>query len=428
MRLMWLTSMMLPMASKELGIKLPPGSGGWITTMLDELCKLPQVSQVNIVTVSNVSHTLTIKSNKIQYTIIPSKNGVFKYDPRLKLSLAEQINSFKPDIIDVHGIEFYLCNSLLETKTRVPIVATLQGLTSEIFKHYFNGITIWELLRYRTTRDNLLLDGIIERKYRYKQRGQNEIIIVSQLKYVIGRTEWDRAVVSNINPNISYFTCDRNLRDEFYNSQWSLSGVDRFSIFMTQAHYPIKGLHFLLEALSILVKEFPETRLYVAGKDMITRRSLRDKLAFSGYQNLIRDLIYKYDLKEHVVFTGRLAAKDIVSNLLRSHVFVLPSTIENSPNALAEAQLVGVPTVAALVGGVADYSQDGVTGMLYNSNEPIMLARQIRKIFTDDQLAINLSKNSLEIARKRHDRDKNREQLLSVYKRIISLDNKSICL
>jgi glycosyltransferase involved in cell wall biosynthesis len=50
---------------------------------------------------------------------------------------------------------------------------------------------------------------------------------------------------------------------------------------------------------------------------------------------------------------------------LSSALFVCPSTIENSPNSLGEAMLLGMPCISADVGGVRSIFTDGEDGILY---------------------------------------------------------------
>jgi glycosyltransferase involved in cell wall biosynthesis len=103
---------------------------------------------------------------------------------------------------------------------------------------------------------------------------------------------------------------------------------------------------------------------------------------------------------------------------LASHVFVCPSSIENSPNSVGEAQLLGVPCVAAYVGGIPDMISDNETGLLYRFEEIEMLAMSVIKIFDDEILAQKLSKQSSLIANIRHDKIINSNNLYSIYKSI----------
>ena len=66
--------------------------------------------------------------------------------------------------------------------------------------------------------------------------------------------------------------------------------------------------------------------------------------------------------------------------LTRSHAFVISSYIENSPNSLAEAMLVGMPCVASFVGGIPSMVDDGRTGLLYPVDDVALLAAQIRQV------------------------------------------------
>lgn len=65
----------------------------------------------------------------------------------------------------------------------------------------------------------------------------------------------------------------------------------------------------------------------------------------------------------------------MVKRYLLSNVFICPSTIENSPNSLCEAQLLGVPHIASYVGGTADLMK-GNEECLYRFEETEMLAEK----------------------------------------------------
>ena len=75
---------------------------------------------------------------------------------------------------------------------------------------------------------------------------------------------------------IQYHKCNETLRECFYTGSWGYQQCEPYSIFVSQATYPIKGFHFLLEALPSILNVYPQTHVYVSGVDITsTRRRLR---------------------------------------------------------------------------------------------------------------------------------------------------------
>ena len=103
----------------------------------------------------------------------------------------------------------------------------------------------------------------------------------------------------------------------------------------------------------------------------------------------------------------------------KSHVFVCPSAIENSPNSVGEAQLIGTPVVASYVGGTMDMVEHNYSGLLYRYEETSMLAYNICKLFENSKICERLSKNGKTEAQKRHDKQINASTLYNIYKSII---------
>ncbi len=46
-----------------------------------------------------------------------------------------------------------------------------------------------------------------------------------------------------------------------------MKSVSYILFFVSQASYPIKGVHMLFEALPLILHHYPDTKVYVAGYD-----------------------------------------------------------------------------------------------------------------------------------------------------------------
>lgn len=217
------------------------------------------------------------------------------------------------------------------------------------------------------------------------------------------------------NPDLKYYFHNETLRAEFYNHSWDLNLCEKHSIFLSQSSYEIKGIHFLIKALPFILRKFPDTRVYVGGKNIKLKSSIFDWLRYNRYSRYIEELLKTQKVDNHFIFLGPLSEQEIVQQYLKAHLFICPSTIENSPNSLAEAQLLGVPCIASYVGGIPDMVVDGETGLLYRCEEYEMLADAICRVFEDDNLAAHLSSHARIVAKARHDRRANASRLQEIY-------------
>ena len=163
--------------------------------------------------------------------------------------------------------------------------------------------------------------------------------------------------------------------------------------------------------MPLIIKHHPETKVYVAGNDFTNKSRWR----LGGYGKFIKTLIKKLRLENYIIFTGPLSEKEMCQQYLKAHVFVSPSSIENSSNSISEAQLLGVPCVASYVGGIEDMVKNNETGLLYRFEEIEMLAKAVCTIFTDHKLTKKLSNNAKIIAGVRHNKELNKNRMLEIY-------------
>ena len=135
------------------------------------------------------------------------------------------------------------------------------------------------------------------------------------------------------------------------------------------------------------------------------------------------ELTKKYHLEDKITFLGKLTPEGMKEQYLRANVFTLPSTVDNSPNSLGEAMILGTPCVAADVGGVSTMLSHGREGFLYPSSDPGMLAYDICRVFAMEDQAEALGAAAAGHAVKTHDPEKNLADLLEIYRQLSEKEN-----
>ena len=100
-------------------------------------------------------------------------------------------------------------------------------------------------------------------------------------------------------------------------------------------------------------------------------------------------------------------------------VMALTSRMEGLPNVLIEAQAVGVPVVAALVGGVGETFEDGVTGMGLSDPSAEDLAEACLGLIDDEPRRAAMSTAALKLARDRFGADRMLEETRAAYLALI---------
>ncbi len=339
------------------------------------------------------------------------------YVPELAERFREEIRAFQPDVIHSWGVEYHHALAMVhaaEAEGKLPhMAASIQGLCRFLAEHYTDGIPA-NVCRRSTLRDFLRKDNILQQQEKFVLRGKLETAALEKLYHVIGRTDWDFGCVKQINPEIHYHFCNETLRETFYEGKWSYHSCKKHRVFASSCSYPIKGFHYLLEAFSQVVKDYPDATLMVTGRSFLSK-DLKGKLRQGSYERYLTALAKKYHLEDKLVFLGSLSAEKMKEAFLEANVFALPSTLENSPNVLGEAMVLGVPCVAADVGGVKNLMNRDTEGILYEPGNVSQLAESICKLFALEDQAAALGEAAREHALQTHDPEKNLQDLIGIY-------------
>ncbi|WP_276739997.1 glycosyltransferase family 4 protein [Victivallis vadensis] len=411
MKILWVTNIPLPEACQQTGIKCP-NAGGWMQALLNEITSGESL-RLAVATIYSGKSFQKFDRNGIRYYLLPFRGNTKSNNHSLKVFFQQIIADFQPDITHLHGTEYPWKNAILPLVPSSQLVVSIQGLVGVYARYYLAGLSFFDILRNITPRDILKLRPLWRDQQDFFRRGIEENICLKTARHVIGRTLWDKAHILTVNPECNYHFCNEILHEAFYGPQWKIENIERFSLFMSQGTYPIKGLHIVLPVVAMLKKRYPTIRLYVGGINITSQGWLH----LSGYGKLIKRMIRDLDLEKTIYFIGSLTADLMVERYLRSHIFICPSSIENSPNSLGEAQILGVPAIAAFVGGIPDMSRNN-SALMYRFEEKEILYRLIIDLFESDEKCHALSEAGRREAQKRHCRVSNRQKMLNIYESI----------
>ena len=413
-----------PEALESIGISNQKSTGGgWASSLISIIKNNSNYEIAYLFYWHNLKEFTIKKHNNVIYYALPLRST----EDHLTISdykyLQKAYTSFLPDIVHIFGTERKKTLDMLDIAGSDKCIISITGLVSICEKHYLGGIDS-RYLFLPSFNDFVRKMSPSQQKRQFKKLGKYEIESIKKSKYVFGRTTWDYACINQFNPNISYFHCGEVLRPIFYDRQWNLENVQRHSLFVSQGSYPLKGLHKLFEALPIIISKYPDVHLYIAGPNIVSKKSFKDIIKRTTYGRYLRKIIRKNNLENNITFLGPISDTEMCERYLSTHVFVCPSLIENSSNALGEAMLLGVPCIASCVGGMQDLIKDRVDGFLYPFDEPYMLAHYICALFENNELACDISNNARKNALKTYDKDTIIRKTLAAYDKIIGYNKK----
>ena len=424
MRVLWVCNIMLPAVAEKLHMDSSVKEG-WISGMLNSFLMSGPENDIELAVAFPINEMLA------QYHDVFVWNGVRVscygfcedmlrpeiYQGALEARFEDILNEYKPDVVHVFGTEY---PHALAMAKAIPdsgkLLLGIQGVISLCAKEYCAQLPKG-IVKRKTFRDFIKKDGILDQQRKFALRGKNEVRALRIAGNVTGRTRFDKEFCAEINPDAVYYPMNETMRSCFYEGDWEAKTCKKHRIFFSQADYPLKGFHFLLQAMPRILERYPDAEIAVAGNDII-RGGIIGKIKLPSYGKYLLKLTGKYQLKSKIHFLGRLSAEEMKEEYLKCHTFVCASVLENSPNSVAEAMLLGVPVVCADVGGVSSMVTDNSEGLLFEKGNAEQLAEAVIKIWDDERVAEKLGKAAKVRAMKTHNREKNFERLMEIYQAI----------
>jgi UDP-glucose:(heptosyl)LPS alpha-1,3-glucosyltransferase len=200
--------------------------------------------------------------------------------------------------------------------------------------------------------------------------------------------------------NLDRLSCRREVMQRFH-----IDSTDKIILFVSM-NFDIKGLDFLIRALSRLKIRYPSERfkLLVVGKGNEKK-----------YGSMAEDL----GIKDHVIFTGIMPREHLDRIYIASDVFAMLSRFDTFGMAALEAMSASLPVIISASVGARDLVRDGENGfVVLDPTQEEAVADRIGRMLRQDireKMAQEAGKTAAE-----HSSEAAAAEIQAVYKEILA--------
>ena len=313
----------------------------------------------------------------------------------------QEIQSFKPDIINIHNwYNFLSLSDILKLSSNYPIVFTLHD--SRIATggcHVTLGCKSFETeckkcpavkSSFIVNLSKLHSDRVFSKMSPYAiVSPSNWLINELSESTAIKASEYSCVIHNPIRHNV--YPVREHPSTEIYRVLFVSASLDS----------EFKGLRMLMNALEIYSKSYPDSKLQV---------------------KLVGDTTLNYNrnfLNVDVINAGVLDQDSLQILMSNSDLLVVPSQSDNFPSVISEAQLAGLLVVGTKVGGIPEMIEDGITGIVSENDASDFAGAIYRAINLIDKDRV-LSAARIK-ATERSDESEIAKQYSQVYKRMLQV-------
>lgn len=396
--------------------------GGWLISLEDELKKYQGI-ELSVAFISPNDEIDFVFEGVHYYPITRpvSTNGLKRVlqryetiessDIRILPLLLDVVKKVKPDLIHIHGTEesFGLIQDYISD---IPIVFSIQGLIAPYTEKFFSGLPMDRMKQMEPWSKRIRKVSFLDNYRSFQYRSERELHYLRNAHYVIGRTQFDHFIPLLCNPEVKLFQGEEILRNSFYDAKWEKKNFDTpFKIVSTVSGGIYKGY---------------ETALHAAGL-MKRYANFEFEWQIIGYDDNSEWVRYAEQYKQinsrevGIKFHGRKEANEMVEIMKKADVFVQVSHIENSPNSLCEAMIMGMPIIASFAGGTSSMLTDGIEGILVQDGDPYTLAGALVQMYMNFDEAKEMGCMSRNRAMQRHDPASVAASVKRIYEEIIQI-------
>ncbi len=397
-------------------------TGTWLIAMGNALAKTSDLELYNV-TYGDVKTITRKDSQNITQWIIPHEERI-KYHQGSKelVSFIKRINDeIQPGLIHVWGTENGFGFAVKEANLDTPMLLEIQGLLFAYVKFYYGGLTTMNLINSIGLKEILKpANHLYFIRREFKKKGKHEICLIQQMENISVQSDWVHSIIKFLTPKSTIFHTGMMLRGEFHEAiVWEHPRESETINIFTSCSGPIpyKGLHVIFEAIAILKNKYPNIKLNIGGDIQVEKKYglIRD-----GYTGWMLKKARELGIEDSISWLGMMSADEMINEMHRSSMVVIPSFVETYCLFMAESMLVGVPSIASYAGSLPQLAEHDKSALYFPMGDHWSCARQIERIITDPELAKKISTEARSMALQRNNQTKVLQTQLGIYDKIIN--------
>jgi len=274
--------------------------------------------------------------------------------PGLLLRLISTINTWNPDFVLLNGSRTLkygaAAKPFLDKKTKLiyRIIDSPKFWNRSVLKQFY----------YRK-----LILSKIDAAVGVSQASLNDMVALHG--YSKPTTVIHRAIQENKFRNVP---SKENCRIKF-----NITSSDKILLFLGNLT-PQKRPDRFVEIIKLVKQNFPDIKAWIVGDGVL--------------RNDTEELVKKYDLQNNIRFWGY--QQNVTELIAASDLLVLSSDTEGLPGVVLECGYLGVPAVSANVGGINECLENGKTGYVVQTQNPVDYANYIVELLNDEEKRITM--------------------------------------
>jgi len=329
---------------------------------------------------------------------------IFDLPPR---SVWFQLRNFRlllklpKDYTVLHGVSPYVSAvyALFKRKLRKPFIASVHGTPRGALRAFIHSpISSWSFGDFGSNVLELPLNDLFIRKC---LANSSHVVVCSftALNELRTYNNLNMNKVSVIYNGIDFDEID-NIKIDYENTD----GQCDFSIIYAGRLFWMKGVMFVLKAFEILNRDFKSLELKIFGKGPLERE--------------IRRFIFNAGLRDNVHLRGHIPHEDLLAEIKKTDVVVLPSLYESQPMIALESMACKKPLVVFDLPYAREFIVDEYGGVLAEAYNVKDLSEKIGLLLSDEKLRFKLGQNGYKYVKREHNWDVLVEKYLEVYQNV----------